>query len=150
MPQLRFDTRVQQSLEQVRAGFTRDLFTRLAPPFPPVRVLRFGGCATGDEVHLELNFILARQVWVSVIAADGLTAEAWHFVDVGRELPFFLKSWRHEHRVERDGAGSRIVDSIRYKGPNALVGWLLYPTLWLQFAYRAPIYRRVFGPATAS
>lgn len=150
MPQLIVITRVQQPLEQVRAGFTRSLFERLAPPFPPVRVLRFDGCTTGDEVHLELDFLLTRQQWVSVIVGDGLTAEAWHFIDVGRELPFFLKSWRHEHRVERDGAGSRIVDAIRYQGPNALVSWLLYPALWLQFAYRVPIYRRVFGLAGAS
>jgi len=46
-------TSVAQSLPQVWAGFDRDLFTKLSPPFPPVNVIRFDGCLTGDIVQLR-------------------------------------------------------------------------------------------------
>ncbi len=146
MPQLRFAIRVEQGLDQVRAGFTEDLFRRLAPPFPPVAIRRFDGCAPGDEVHLELNFGLFRQPWVSEIVAAEESATHWQFVDEGRTLPFFLRQWRHVHRVEAlPEGGSCIIDSISYAGPNALMSALLWPSLWLQFAYRGPIYRRRFA-----
>ena len=146
MPQLTFSTPVRQPLAQVQAGFTRALFEALAPPFPPVRVLRFDGCAPGDQVHLELHFGFFRQRWVSHIVSASADAQHWQFIDEGRELPFFLRQWRHVHRVEAlPQGGARIVDAITYQGPNALVSLLLWPSLWLQFAYRGPIYRRRFA-----
>lgn len=145
VPSLYFKTQVAASLPVVKAGFTRELFEALSPPFPPVKVLRFDGCAVGDEVHLELSFIVAKQTWVSVITEAGEDARSWWFVDVGRQLPFFLATWRHEHRVEATSAGAAIIDSIRYTGPWGVVGWLFYPALWLQFATRGPRYRQFFA-----
>ena len=142
-----FETRVAQPPAQVIEGFNRALFDALSPPFPRVHVARFDGSKTGDEVHLELNFLLFRQRWVSVIVEDCANDEEVYFVDEGSELPFFLGYWRHRHRILRDGSGSRIVDDITYRGPNALLSVLLYPGMWLQFAYRKPVYRRVFGRA---
>jgi ligand-binding SRPBCC domain-containing protein len=145
VPSLYFKTQVSASLPVVKAGFTRELFEALSPPFPPVKVLRFDGCAVGDEVHLELSFIVATQHWVSVITEAGETKTDWWFVDVGRQLPFFLASWRHEHRVETTAQGTVIIDSIHYTGPWGVVGWLFYPALWGQFAARSPLYRTFFA-----
>ena len=61
------DTSVHQSVSDVWAGFDRQLFNQLSPPFPPVDVVRFDGCLRGDVVHLRLNFLLFKQDWTSDI-----------------------------------------------------------------------------------
>ncbi|TAE59212.1 MAG: hypothetical protein EAZ89_02710, partial [Bacteroidetes bacterium] len=79
------------------------------------------------------------------IIEDGSSdQEAW-FVDQGRVLPFFLREWRHVHRVVKTETGSEIVDDILFKSPRWLPGFLLYPVLYLQFAGRKPVYQAVFG-----
>lgn len=137
-------TTVAQPVGQVASRFNRQLFEALNPPFPPVRLLRFDGSRTGDEVHLELNFLLFRQVWKSRITDDQSSAEEISFVDEGIQLPFFLSYWRHRHRIIRVGNQSQIVDDITFRSPFFLMDFLLYPVLYLQFLYRKPIYRRYF------
>lgn len=143
---IRLATSVQMSPERVRAGFDESLFMRLAPPLPRLRLLRFDGCETGDLVEVEINFVFFKQRWRSTIVDHGSDGHECWFVDEGTQLPFFLRFWRHEHRIQTRAEGSLIVDDIEFRSPNRLMDWLLYPSLWLQFAYRRPIYRRVFGP----
>lgn len=141
---LKISTSVEQDYRSVMRGFTQDLFLKLNPPFPPVRLLRFDGCKKGNIVSLELNFIFFRQQWTSVILEDGLDEQEFYFIDFGKKLPFFLNYWRHHHRILRDEAGARIVDDISFRSPFLLMDYLLWPVLWLQFFYRKPIYRKVF------
>ncbi len=145
--QLLLETPVSQPLPAVWAGFDRSLFDRLSPPFPPVDVVRFDGCRKGDVVHLRLNFLLFRQDWISRITDQQTSTEEIYFIDQGTQLPFFLRYWHHRHRLLRDpaGGGTIIVDAITFQTPFRLTDYLIYPLLWLQFAYRKPIYRRVFG-----
>lgn len=138
-------TLVQAPLETVWAGFDRQLFNQLSPPFPPVNVLRFEGCSTGDKVSLELNFILFKQVWNSDIIDQQTTDAEIFFIDEGTKLPFFLRAWHHKHRLIRQGTGTVIADEITFRTPNVLLDYLFYPLLWAQFMYRKPIYKRVFG-----
>jgi ligand-binding SRPBCC domain-containing protein len=142
---LRFSTPVTAPVSAVWDGFTRELFLALSPPFPPVRLLRFDGCKQGDEVHLELRFGLRNERWESRIVEESHSPEASLFVDEGTRLPFFLKTWRHEHRIEATETGALIVDQIEYSAPFHMLDYLLWPTLWLQFRYRRPIYQRHFG-----
>lgn len=146
---LRLETRVNQSLSIVWQGFDRALFDRLSPPFPPVEVVRFDGCRQGDVVHLRLNFLLFRQDWISLIVEQKTTDQEIYFVDQGTQLPFFLTHWHHRHRLVRDAPdGTSIIDDITFKTPFWFTDYLLYPLMWLQFAYRKPIYRRVFQSVT--
>lgn len=138
-------TPVDQPLDQVWAGFNRTLFDRLSPPFPPVRVLRFDGCLTGDVVSLELNFLLFKQTWTSDIIDQQTTSDEIYFVDQGVKLPFFLRAWHHKHRLIRQGSGTVIADEITYQTPNRLFDYLMYPLMWAQFVYRKPIYRQTFS-----
>jgi ligand-binding SRPBCC domain-containing protein len=138
-------TAVGQDYRQVWQGFDQDLFGALAPPFPPVRLLRFDGSLRGDQVHLELNFLLFRQRWVSLITDQGEGPDEIYFVDEGTTLPFFLRSWRHRHRILRAGAGAVIIDDVTFASPAWLPSFLLFPALYLQFLYRKPIYQRLFG-----
>lgn len=144
-------TYVSQPADQVWTGFDRTLFDQLAPPFPPVDVVRFDGCKTGDIVHLRLNFLFFKQDWISLISDQQATETEIYFVDTGTKLPFFLSQWQHRHRLlrlnARPNAASQtcIVEDITFHTPTRLTDYLLYPLLWLQFAYRRPIYRRFFG-----
>jgi ligand-binding SRPBCC domain-containing protein len=138
-------TTVNQSYLQVKAGFNETLFKELSPPFPPVKLLRFDGSTKGDLVTLELNFIFFKQKWTSEIVADLTDENEFYFIDKGIQLPFFLKKWTHKHRILKDGEKSIIRDEIDYEAPFGLLTWLLYPTLFLQFAYRKPIYKKIFS-----
>jgi hypothetical protein len=52
---LTIHTNVEKSFEEVFAGFDFELFKKLTPVNPPVTIQRFDGCATGDEVHIEMT-----------------------------------------------------------------------------------------------
>ena len=140
-------TAVLQSPSVVMAGFTRALFEALAPPFPKLRVLRFDGCHTGDRVEIELDTLVKRLPWTSLIVADGQEPDGTHFfVDEGQVLPPPLRYWQHRHRIQSGPNGSSlIVDDLEYRTASRLLDVLIYPAMWAQFAWRRPIYRRWFG-----
>lgn len=137
-------TAVKQSMAATFARFDQQLFVKLNPPFPPVKVVRFDGMAIGDEVHLELNFLIRKVRWVSRITEFSETSEEIYFVDEGIELPFFLGKWHHLHKIRRRGDQAEIIDDIHFEGPIPLLTLLMYPFLYLQFLYRKPIYRKHF------
>ncbi|TDB67955.1 SRPBCC family protein [Arundinibacter roseus] len=139
-------TPVSAPLRTVWEGFDESLFTKLSPPFPPVRLLRFDGSYPGDIVSLELNFLLFKQKWTSIIASQQETEQEIYFVDEGQTLPFFLSFWRHTHRlIKTESNGTLIADEIEYRTPFLILDYLMYPFLWAQFAYRKPIYKRLFS-----
>jgi ligand-binding SRPBCC domain-containing protein len=138
-------TPVAAPMTSVWKGFDETLFTKLSPPFPPVKLLRFDGSLTGDVVSLELNFIVFKQEWTSLIIDQKETEQEIYFVDEGKKLPFFLSFWRHKHRLIKNGEGTLIADEIEYRTPSILFDYLMYPIFWAQFAYRGPIYKRLFA-----
>ncbi|HEX8658131.1 MAG TPA: hypothetical protein VF690_11370 [Hymenobacter sp.] len=142
-------TAVAQPPAQVMAGFTRALFEALAPPFPQLRVLRFDGCRTGDHVDIELDTLVKRLRWTSLIVDAGqLPDGTLFFVDEGQQLPPPLRYWRHRHLIEPGPGGtSVVVDNLEYRTASKMLDALLYPAMWAQFAWRQPIYRRWFGKA---
>jgi ligand-binding SRPBCC domain-containing protein len=139
------ETSVNQDYLQVKEGFNEMLFKKLSPPFPPVKLLRFDGSTKGDLVTLELNFIFFKQKWTSEIMEDQTTDKEFYFIDKGIELPFFLKKWTHKHRIVKDGENSIIRDEIDYQAPFRILTLILYPAMLLQFAYRKPIYKKIFS-----
>ena len=143
---LRIQTHVSQPYQVVWQGFNEELFRRLSPPFPPVRVARFDGCLAGDMVVLELNFFLFKQQWISRITEQQSSESEIYFVDEGTKLPFFLRFWRHRHRIIHEEAGGTIIaDEIEFRTPLWVIDYLMYPLLWAQFAYRKPIYKKAFA-----
>ncbi|MFY0591648.1 SRPBCC family protein [Roseivirga sp.] len=141
---IRVATEVAKPVSAVKAGFTEDLFLKLNPPFPRVKLLRFDGSLKGDFVALELNFLIAKQKWISEITFDKETEQSFEFIDEGVMLPFPFSSWKHHHKLVSKGKGCEIIDDIEYQAGNKLMTVLLYPLLVLQFLYRKPVYRRIF------
>ncbi|MGY6741633.1 MAG: SRPBCC family protein [Cecembia sp.] len=141
---INISTPVQQDYLTVKEGFNENLFLKLNPPFPPVKLLRFDGSSKGDRVILELNFLLFKQQWVSDITEDHTDANEIYFIDKGTKLPFFLKEWKHKHRIINAGTHSIIRDEITFQAPAGILTILLYPVLFLQFLYRKPIYKKIF------
>ncbi|WP_424962522.1 SRPBCC family protein [Ekhidna sp.] len=141
---IKIATEVQAELDQVKSRFNEDLFLSLNPPFPPVKLVQFGGCKTGDVVELELNFILFKQKWISKIVEDYESKYQWYFIDMGTKLPFFLKSWKHVHDVRKVTEGTMIVDDITFSTGTLLTDMLMFPLLYFQFLYRKPVYKKWF------
>lgn len=141
---INISTQVEKSYLEVKESFNDSLFLKLNPPFPPVKLLRFDGSSKGDIVILELNLLLFKQKWVSEITDDHTDEQEFYFIDEGTTLPFFLKKWKHKHRIIRQENGSIIKDEIEYQGPAGILTLLLYPVLYLQFLYRKPVYQKIF------
>ena len=138
-------TVVEQPLEKVFEGFNKDLFIKLKPPGIGLKILRFDGCQINDVVELELNFFLFKQYWKSTIIEDSHNNQEIYFIDssTSSELPFFLKNWKHKHRIIKHKNGSKIIDEIDFRAPYGL-DILIFPMIWAQMAWRKPIYRKCF------
>lgn len=139
------ETTVEQDFKTVFDGFNESLFLALKPPFPPMALKRFDGSQTGDKVEMQLNFILFKQDWNAEIIAHGATDTEYYFIDSGVQLPFFLKYWRHRHRIIKTPKNQTlIIDDIEFTTPFGLLNYLMYPVMYLQFAMRKPVYKRIF------
>jgi ligand-binding SRPBCC domain-containing protein len=138
-------TPVKQDYLTVFHNFNQELFLALAPPFPKLTLLRFDGSQPGDQVAIELNFLLFRQTWTSLITESKITGQAAYFIDEGQQLPWPLKYWQHQHLVKNQPSGGAIIgDLIQYRTGLWLLDLLLYPMLLAQFKYRQPVYRQFF------
>lgn len=143
---IKIATQVKSEWKKVVSGFTKELFVKLNPPFPPVVVKQFDGCIKGNKVVLELNFLLFKQEWVSNIIESVEDENGFSFIDVGVKLPFFLSRWRHHHIIKkREDGGTTIIDDIDFSTGSLLTDLLFYPILYGQFLYRKPIYRKIFS-----
>ncbi len=141
-------TLVKGNYLKIIKRFDRELFETLSPPGAQIKLVRFDGSKTGDIVHLQLKLMgLIKQDWISEITSDGQDDQKAFFIDEGKQLPFFLTSWKHRHVVENKNDHSEIIDDIHFKTPSWLTDVLLYPVLYLQFVYRKPVYRKIFGSA---
>jgi ligand-binding SRPBCC domain-containing protein len=128
--------------ESVIKAFDRSMFLRLAPPFPKLELLRFDGCETGDEIHLQLGFILYKKKWVSQVTANGSKNNELYFVDEGSTLPPPLHYWKHYHGIHQEGTNVVVEDNVMYQSGNIILDILLYPFFYLLFFYRKPIYKK--------
>jgi ligand-binding SRPBCC domain-containing protein len=100
MPSFLITSRVSASLPYVWSKFDQNLLAKLAPPFPIARIIQFDGCQVNDKVCIELDFLLYKTRWYSVISSYKADENAYVFVDEGTRVPFGIKAWRHEHRIE--------------------------------------------------
>ena len=141
---LTLQTRVNQDFKNVFRGFDRELFRKLAPPFPHMHVIRFDGCKTGDKVEVELKTGLTSHFWSSLITQQQENDYEIYFVDEGQVLPKPLKFWRHKHVIYQNGKKTIISDQVEYKTGSELLDYLILPLMYLNFLYRKPVYKKYF------
>lgn len=143
-------TKVGGKYREVFQQFDKELLLKLTPPGMQAELKRYDEpTAVGSVVELKVTiFGLIKQEWENDITAYEENDRECYFVDEGRVLPWPLKSWRHKHLVRKavgeDGSECvEIVDDIAYSAG----GWtaLIHPVVWMQFAYRKPLYRKFFG-----
>lgn len=144
MINFKIKTVVEQDYKTVFERFDEDLFLALKPPLLPLTLNRFDGSMKGDEVHITLGKGALSQDWNALIVEQAELADEIYFIDVGSKLPFFLKDWKHKHRIVKEGEGAMIIDDISYKTPFFLMDYLMFPVLYLQFWARKPVYTRYF------
>jgi ligand-binding SRPBCC domain-containing protein len=138
-------TKVDSNYRSVYNNFDKNLFSKLSPPFPILNIKIFEGSKKNDKVHVTLDFIFFKQDWISIITDFYLDLEEIFFIDEGIKLPFFLKFWKHKHRILSINKNkSYIIDEIEYKTFNKLFDYLIFPIMYLQFFYRKPIYKNFF------
>jgi len=146
MPNIVIRTSVNQTPKQVWYGFDLQLFEALKPPVIPLKVLRFDGCETGDEVHLQLGPEAFAQNWQAKIIDHGQKDGGYYFVDTGKVLPPPLSTWTHRHlMLPNANGGTDVIDNITYSTGNSILDWIIYPVMYLQFAARGPIYKKYFA-----
>lgn len=144
--QLHLKTYVQQNYKTVFEAFDEQLFRKLSPPYPRLKLLRFDGSAPGDVVEVELQTGIKSFRWTSLIVERSITGTEAYFIDAGQEeLPPPLRLWHHKHLVTKNGSGAVIHDIITYSTGFKALDLLLYPLMWAAFGMRKPVYRKVFG-----
>ncbi len=128
----------------VMKRFDRDLFEALAPPVG-MTVDTFTGSKKGDTVVLKFT-IPYKFIWQSDIIEDGHNEDRAWFVDVGKILPWPLKTWRHEHIVQKvNNHQSIIIDQMEYTCRSAWMNQLIKPVLYAAFNPRKKIYKQYFS-----
>ncbi|NDK54913.1 SRPBCC family protein [Pontibacter fetidus] len=143
--QIHLKTNVAQNYRQVFEAFDEQLFRKLAPPYPKLKLIRFDGSEPGDVVEVELQTGIKSFRWTSMITERTITErEAW-FIDEGQILPSPLKLWHHKHLVTANSTGTIIHDIINYSSGNKVLDLVLYPFMVAAFGMRKPIYQGVFG-----
>jgi len=137
-------TKVQGNYLDVMNRFDRDLFEALKPKVGRMDIVKFTGSQKGDVVHLRFLSPI-RAEWISEIIDDGADDHEAYFTDIGIQLPYPLKFWKHIHKVQKISHDtSYIIDDMTFQGPNKLITWLLYPALYLAFYPRKWVYRSYF------
>ncbi|MFD1184649.1 SRPBCC family protein [Pontibacter rugosus] len=143
--QLHLRTQVQQDYLSVFHAFDEQLFRKLSPPYPKLKLLRFDGSSPGDVVEVELQTGVKSFRWTSLITESKVTDTEAYFIDEGQELPPPLRQWHHKHLITKKGSGAIIHDIITYSTDFHPLDVLLYPLMLAQFSMRKPIYGREFG-----
>jgi|AntRauTorckE5430_2_1112549.scaffolds.fasta_scaffold06714_2 ligand-binding SRPBCC domain-containing protein len=139
-------TTVEQDYKTVFNRFDEALFLALKPPLLPLTLRQFDGSMEGDEVKITLGKGFLSQDWDALIIEQAESEDEIYFIDKGVKLPFFLKTWRHRHRILKLKNGkSEIIDDIEYSTPlGKPMDFLMFPLMYLQFLVRKPVYKRYF------
>lgn len=140
-------TTVGQDYKTVFGKFNEDLFLALKPPFLPLTLRQFDGSMKGDEVKITLGAGFLSQDWDALIVEQVENANEIYFIDKGIKLPFFLKTWRHKHRILKlDNGKSEIIDDIHFTTPlGKVMDIVMYPIMYIQFWMRKPVYKKYFA-----
>lgn len=141
-----FTTPVPGNVRQVFAGFNRNLFQALKPPFMTMELTRFDGTQLGSwvEVRTGMGKLLSSK-WSNLVVERADSDIESYFIDEGRTLPFPFKQWRHKHRVIHERGYVLIVDELNYRTRFWILDLIMWPVMLLFLVIRNPVYKKYFG-----
>ena len=138
-------TKVEGYYTDVMERFDLQLFEALKPKGADMEIVEFTGSKKGDVVHIKFNKPIKAK-WISHITEHGQVDKEAYFLDIGHELPFPLKKWRHRHVVQKiDDTHSLIIDDINYWSYNVIIDLLIWPGIFLGFYPRKKVYKTYFS-----
>ena len=136
--------RVSSPFHAVVQGFNRQLLESLSPAMMQVRILRYDGQQNGDCFTMQIGPPFLNVRWEGKVTASGETSASYWFEDVGVQLPFPLKQWKHRHVVRKSGEGAVIMDIVSFTTGNKFLDMLCYPFFKNMFRNRIKKYQRYF------
>ena len=137
-------TEVNGSVAAVFARMDRHLLESLAPPGMSLQLKRFDEpTRPGSLVEIQTKVLgILPQFWRTEITEFQAGTTESFFTDEGRILPFPMTRWKHRHIVRTGNQSTEIVDEVEFSA--GWLSWLMYPVIWLQFAWRQPRYKSYF------
>lgn len=102
-----------------------DAFAHLVPPWETVEILQ-----PPASLEIGTRVILKQRLgpfWIRIEAEHTEYEKDVRFVDIMHGGPF--RSWRHEHRFDREGPHCRLTDTIDYEPPLGPLGRLANPVI---------------------
>jgi ligand-binding SRPBCC domain-containing protein len=120
MPNINIKTKINKPAAEVFNRFSDGLFEKLVPPFATVK--RNDGIKKGAIISVSFK-IPFMKTWKSKIVTKGQDAEGFWFTDIGLSgMPFGIKTWKHTHRVKKDGENQcLIIDKIQFETGSKLL-----------------------------
>lgn len=137
MQEILFQTKILYPFDQVKEHFNQKLFEKLLPS--KSTVLRYDGIFPGAEIHVVFSFLSKRFHWESLITQVSENTTSLFFIDEGKNLPWPLKTWVHEHRLFALNEHSIIEDKIQYSSVLPMKCFLSF-----YFKKREKIYKDYF------
>ena len=131
------------SFEKVSSGFHDIKLVKFLTQSQPVKIIEWSGIQNGNNAHFKLWFFGWKNFKVEHEAYQK-KEDRLYFIDRGVDLPLGIKSWKHQHIVERDNKKIVIKDIVNYSHSNRFVGYFLYPILIFPIVIRKILYKLYF------
>jgi ligand-binding SRPBCC domain-containing protein len=133
---------VKVPYSKVVTGFNQQLLEALSPAWMNLRILKYDGQQPGDCFIMQLGTKPFSARWEGKVIAAGSTPGSFWFEDVGIQLPFPLKFWKHRHVIRKSGTGAVIIDIVSFHTGSSLLDWICYPLFRAMFTARRKKYQQ--------
>ncbi len=139
-------TTINATIDEVWKQFDKDLLEKLSPPFPIISISTFDGCEINDKVVIDMNFLITKTSWSSLIIENQNSENEKFFVDQGIKMPFGLTYWKHKHGlIKKNSTTTIILDAIEFETPSIILDYILFPLFYGMILYRKPLYKKLLS-----
>jgi len=161
---------VDSTIDIVRQNFNEDLFRFLNANYFALKVERFDGVNVGDRFKIDLtggvvslalqqaakivpaillgghNLENLKLIWEGEIVEAGENMGGFYFIDIGFNLPFPIRSWKHLHRSVPNTlkGGVDIIDHLEFESSISLLEMPLALGFTQMLNQRGPKYKEYF------
>jgi ligand-binding SRPBCC domain-containing protein len=139
-------TTINATIDEVWKQFDKELLEKLSPPCPLIRISTFDGCEVNDKVVIDMNFLITKTSWSSLIIENQNSETEKYFIDQGIKMPFGLTHWKHKHGLKKsDDCTTIIIDTIEFNTNYLILDYILFPLFYGMILYRKPLYKKLLS-----